>query len=847
MPIRPNKLGGIGNGSNPPAVTVSASRPPSTSLAHNLVGQYHGVTLSPLTENVDSSFDSFDSADSADTHVHPAPIVSKEETNKTAGVVAARANFFSNGAAINNKITTAAAATLPVRPAPAAPVSSTPLHKAPTSPPTQKPASTVPTLGHTEIIIAKTIVPVSSSESITKATGKPELPPKGRPLSTPNTYNVKAIFNRAEPAPPQPIPPSAPTQPNSTSTLQQKVASLFKASPTQTAASTPDAGTVPDTISISESETSSSTLPRNQSIKATKINRESLRGLEISNPILQNTIELPSKVVPVRPAPAPPGSSVPSLPLPVPTVTSPTSPTSKLGTSSTLPRLPKANKVHFAEDDEKGDKVDGVKLAPIVERSESMRLRGVTSRPNIPQFGSMRAKRPLSMPFTRPTSPPPNPPSLTLVPSPIIENDYPYDDCSRVNQSEEDAIYASIEDLPRDKVSTDRDEAGSTTTSNSDGLLSEIVCELKKKNTDVYSVTMKNKASTLPEPPKPIAAPTAVKTTAVAPVKSGLIKSITSNNSPTVPVKSTPSTATVSSAPTTSTQGYKPYSSSMASRGRYLGTGASTAATTNTTESNNPVTSASLPSTGVSATKPLSSTPSVPVTTSSATQPKDNPISVTKPTAPLTTLAEPVGRVGSTPAPLPLQPPIGKLPLTSKLANNVTEPSTTGSTATGKPSVVNGSKRLMSPDKETISAKPGAHQPVTAAAKSKSPNSKITTASPLAIKTPGAPVKSGAGVPKIAKPSTTTTGSTLRSAANSNVTTTVSSSKPTTSIGSSNSTSSPGGTTTASCGKNNSSSHVLSMQQKFDTSNALKGPIVSASSNKSASAISAKSKSNPKR
>lgn len=841
IPIRPNKSGGVGNGSNLSSIAVSASRPSSTSVAHNLVGQYHGVTLSPLTENVDSSFDSFDSADSTDTSVrHPVPIVSKEETNKTIGVVAARANFFSNGAVPGNK-TTAVAASIPVRPAPAPPVSSNipPLHQSSPSSPTHNQASTASTLGYTEIIISKKIVPVSSSE-ITTVSGKPELLPKGRPLSTPNPYNVKAIFNRAEPLPPQSILSSglASTQPNSTSTLQQKVVSLFKSNATQAISNNMEAGSIPDAVSISESETN--TLPRNQSIKATKINRESLRGLEISNPILQNTIELPSKVVPVRSAPAPPGSLVPSLALPglAPAVSSPTSPTSKIGISSTLPRLPKANKVHFAEDDEKGDKVDGVKLAPIVERSESMRLRGVTSRPNIPQFGSMRAKRPLSMPFARPTSPPPNPPNQKLVPSPIVENDYPYDDCSRVNQSEEDAIYASIEDLPRDGTSADREEAGSTTTSNSDGLLSEIVCELKKKNTDVYSVAIKNKASALSESSKPLVT-TAPKTIEVPPLKIGNLKSTTTKNDKTAS-KSTPP---ISSVATTSTQVYKPYSSSMASRGRNLGTGISTTVTTmGTTETVTDTTSVS----SASATKTL--TQPVTVTASGVNQLKNHPIPVTKPTVSSTTLTESVAPVGSAPIPLPHQPPIGKLPSSSKTGSNVTEPSIPGSgnTVTGKSTVVNGSKRLMSPDRATNSVKPGASQLINAAAKSKSSNSKIT-ASPLTVKNPGISVKNSIASPsavKIVKPSTT--GSTFRSAANHNL---VSSSKPTTLVNSSINTSSPGGTTTAPIGKSNSSSssHVLSMQQKFDTNNTLKGPIVSGSSNNSASAISAKSKSNPKR
>ncbi|XP_032793698.2 mucin-5AC [Daphnia magna] len=852
MPIRPNKLGIIGNGSTPSVTTASVSRAPPSSIAQNLAGQYPGVTLSPLTENADSSFDSFDSADSADAPSrNPAPVINggvpKNETNKSVGVVAARASFFSNGPVSSSNAT--AASSVPVRPAPAAPVASSasPPPKPAVSLPPRNQISTTPTLGHTEIVISKTIVPVSTNDSLVITVGKPELPPKGRPLSIPNACNVKGP-NWTEPVPSQSVPTSAAAgsaQPSSSSTLQ-KVASLFKTNPTQATVNHPES--MPDAASVSENE--GSTLPRNQSIKATKINRESLRGLEISNPILQSTIEMPSKVVPVRPAPAPPPSSTPSPPPPaaVPVVSSPTTPTSKLGISSTLPRLPKPNKVHFADDNEKSDKTSNVKLAPVVERSESMRLRGVTNRPNIPQFGSMRAKRPLSMPFTRPTSPPPKPPNAKFATSPIVENDYPYDDCSAVTQAEEDAIYASIEDLPRDGSSADRDEAGSTTTSNSDGLLSEIVCELKKKNLDdVYSVTKKNKASvasTIPECSQPVAT-TAAKTT-TAPLQKNALSRFTATNSSSAPPTAKPTTAPVATAPT---EGYKPFSSIMGSRGRYLGTTAVTSTATSVVDAaaSRSVSSAPSPVTTVSATKTTASVQPVTAVVNSANLQKTTP-SASKPMVPVTTSAESTTR--NSHVPLPQQPPVGKLPLSSKIASSVTEQSTRGSgkTVLEKPTpVTNGtvaSKRPMSPDRETNVVKPGVHQLGNATAKSKFPNSKLSAAS----KQSGAPVKSGAGssVPKLTKPSVT--GSAFRSTANNNSTTSVSSSKATTSTSPSVSTSSPVGANIASSGKHNSSaSHVQTMQQKFDTSNSINGPVVSASSNKATSALPAKSKSNPKR
>ena len=184
--------------------------------------------------------------------------------------------------------------------------------------------------------------------------------------------------------------------------------------------------------------------PDAPSVKATKIDRQSLRRMKISNPIPQNVIDLPSKVVAIRPAPPPP-----------------TSP-SKVGISCTLPRLPKSGKVHFdVEEDTASEPVKGS-----VERSESMRMKGVTPRPTIPQFGSMRGKRPLSL-FARPTSPPPNPP-------PAAAPQHIYDDC--LNKStEEDAIYATIENVESQEKENKKD------------LLDEIVSELKKKNIDDVS------------------------------------------------------------------------------------------------------------------------------------------------------------------------------------------------------------------------------------------------------------------------------------------------------------------------------------------------------------------------
>lgn len=184
----------------------------------------------------------------------------------------------------------------------------------------------------------------------------------------------------------------------------------------------------------------SNSLPRTHhyGIKANKlqIDKEALRNLQISNPIPQQDIDIPQKVVPVRPAP--------SLP--------PSSDSSK----------------------------------QVVMRAQSLRDKGpVTQRPSIPTFGSMRhasgTKRPTSIPAgARPTSPPPPrpPPPPTKPgeqatgiiglpgyqnPPTVTPKDYCYDDCFNLvsdgnaplaNIDEEsspnsgDNIYAVIEESP---------------------------------------------------------------------------------------------------------------------------------------------------------------------------------------------------------------------------------------------------------------------------------------------------------------------------------------------------------------------------------------------------------------
>lgn len=119
--------------------------------------------------------------------------------------------------------------------------------------------------------------------------------------------------------------------------------------------------------SSQKDDKSMNSLPRNQHLKANKVmDKEILRNLEISNPIPQKEIEIPTPVIPV---------------------------------------------VSISETEKKN----------VVMRAQSMRDAKVTSRPAIHTFGSMRqtaapiVKRPTSIPASiRPTSPPPGPPTAVV-------------------------------------------------------------------------------------------------------------------------------------------------------------------------------------------------------------------------------------------------------------------------------------------------------------------------------------------------------------------------------------------------------------------------------------------------
>lgn len=239
----------------------------------------------------------------------------------------------------------------------------------------------------------------------------------------------------------------------------------------------PNSGIIKSTSQPLASNTNS--LPRSQHHKANKvIDKEALRNLEISHPIPQTEIEIPTSTILIN-----------------------------------------------NQNDESPERK--------ISRAHSMRDK-VSQRPAIHTFGSMRQsnslKRPTSIPAsTRPTSPPPGPPTTKLesgmkIPglpgyqTPSIKPitpDNTYDDCmnlipdpSLTKIAEEsqstDNIYAVIEEpLPSEKKEiTHKQEdteykapkpiapAAAAPTTDSMGLLSEIVSEISNRNFDsIYSTS----------------------------------------------------------------------------------------------------------------------------------------------------------------------------------------------------------------------------------------------------------------------------------------------------------------------------------------------------------------------
>ncbi|KAF2899189.1 hypothetical protein ILUMI_06976 [Ignelater luminosus] len=267
-----------------------------------------------------------------------------------------------------------------------------------------------------------------------------------RPLSSPDTI-IATIIPEAE---------KKPIKENNTAL--NRIASFLK----------PEKKVQHNTNTLSKNST--------QGIKAAKaLDKNSLRSIEISNPIPQTDIAVPS-------------------------------------TSVT---------------------VDVTENKPVVMRAQSMRGGNVTQRPVIPNFGSMRHpngfKRPVSIPSAnRPKSPPPPRPPLAEIhketpgavkvptlpgyqkppgPDECKQKQNQYDDClnettalSKIKEEKEsmpivDNIYAVIDETPihssvnspESDISKIKSSSGS---SESVGLLGEIVSEIQNRNVDsIYSTS----------------------------------------------------------------------------------------------------------------------------------------------------------------------------------------------------------------------------------------------------------------------------------------------------------------------------------------------------------------------
>ncbi|KAL0129837.1 hypothetical protein PUN28_001827 [Cardiocondyla obscurior] len=351
--------------------------------------------------------------------------------------------------------------------------SNDPSSTAPTLPPLN-PGSTARPLISSPVLAATTC---TSVELVAKVPTRPAPDVPMRPAPPPPTTSVSP----AKPQRPNSTPltnvilPEPEKKSEKNSTLN-RIASMLR----------PASGIMRSNSQSSQKEDkNTNSLPRNQHHKANKvIDKEILRNLEISNPIPQTEIEITTPVISVMP--------------PV--------------------EVEKRN---------------------VVLRAQSMRDSKVTPRPAVHTFGSMRqttpVKRPTSIPAsTRPTSPPPGPPtekaaenaikipglpgyqnpSVKTVQKPL-ENTY--DDCmnlitesSLTKITEEsptnDNIYAVIEEPVPEKnrknveVETPDNEyklpkridtiSGGPNNLESMGLLSEIVSEISNRNFDsIYSTS----------------------------------------------------------------------------------------------------------------------------------------------------------------------------------------------------------------------------------------------------------------------------------------------------------------------------------------------------------------------
>ncbi|OAD56513.1 hypothetical protein WN48_03200 [Eufriesea mexicana] len=346
---------------------------------------------------------------------------------------------------------------------------------APTLPPlnpgcTARPLISSPVLAATTCTSVELVAPKLPTKPMADGPIRPApAPPISTDVQKPQRPNSTPLTNV--------LMPEHEKKPEKGSTLN-RIASMLR----------PNSGIMKGGLQMShKDEKNTNSLPRIHHHKANKvIDKEILRNLEISNPIPQKEIEIPTPAIPV---------------------------------------------ISVADTEKKN----------VVLRAQSMRDSKITPRPAIQTFGSMRqttpVKRPTSIPAsTRPTAPPPGPPVPTTTTDKINETgkipglpgyqnpqvksvqkvvDNAYDDCmnlvsdsSLTKIAEEsptnDNIYAVIEEaLPeksRKNVELDKPIDNEyklpkrvETTANpggleSMGLLSEIVSEISNRNFDsIYS------------------------------------------------------------------------------------------------------------------------------------------------------------------------------------------------------------------------------------------------------------------------------------------------------------------------------------------------------------------------
>ncbi|XP_071867032.1 disintegrin and metalloproteinase domain-containing protein meltrin isoform X2 [Bombus fervidus] len=342
---------------------------------------------------------------------------------------------------------------------------------------TARPLISSPVLAATTCTSVELVAPkISNKSTIDGPTRPAPAPPISADIQKPQRPSSTPLTNL--------LVPEAEKKPEKGSTLN-RIASMLR----------PNSGIMKGSLQMSQKdEKTTNSLPRIHHHKANKvIDKEILRNLEISNPIPQKEIEIPTPAIPVIPA----------------------------------------------ADAEKKN---------VVLRAQSMRDSKITPRPAIQTFGSMRqttpVKRPTSIPAsTRPTAPPPGPPIPTTtdkmnesgkIPglpgyqTPQVKNpqkvvDNAYDDCmnlvsesSLTKITEEsptnDNIYAVIEETLPEKSRKNMESEKQIDneyklpkrvdpTANSGGLetmglLSEIVSEISNRNFDsIYSTaTLARKA-----------------------------------------------------------------------------------------------------------------------------------------------------------------------------------------------------------------------------------------------------------------------------------------------------------------------------------------------------------------